>query len=140
MLPFTTWPLEKVDSVLQAALLLRLSEHGRARDHYYELLDRIDADGSRLDAFSLGVFDALLRTHAAATDSPALLLYLLKLCENGPGAATVDAAARALSLAGRADLHRYIDLGRSTAIRALDGSPPSPGAYAELLMDELTSN
>ena len=132
------WQLGRLDSLLQAALLLRLSEQGYARDLYYDLAGKVDADGGKLDAFSLGVFDTLIRTHLAGVDALPVLLYLLKLNECGPGADTVDAAERALASGYRAALKRYVELGRETAVRALAGGTPCPGGYAELMLDELT--
>lgn len=131
--------LRRLDSLLQAALLLRLSEQGRARDYYYELVAASDRDGTKLDAFSFGVFDALVRAHLTGNDALPLLLYLMKLDEHGPGASTVDAAERALASAHDGILDRYVDLGRLTAVRALEGGTPAPGGYAELLLDELTA-
>ncbi len=132
------WDLQRADNLLQAGLLLRLSEQGRARDYYQEVVERTDVNGDKLDAFSLGIFDALLRAHGASVDTLPLLLYLLKLSEHGPGAATVDAAYHALSHGESSAMRRYVDLGRCTAVQVLDGGPPRPGGYAELLMGELT--
>lgn len=129
-----------MDSLLQAALLLRLSAQGRARDYYYELAEKIDADGDRIDAFSFGILDALLRAHGAGLDTLPLLLYLLKLSEHGPGTTTVEAAEHALSLGQSPKMRRYVELGRCTAVQILDGVPPRPGGYAELLVGELTHN
>ncbi len=131
--------LRRLDSLLQAALLLRLSEQGRARDFYYELVTNHDATGEKLDAFSFGVFDALVRAHLTGSDTLPLLLYLMKLDEHGPGADTVDAAERALACGHDGAFDRYVNLGRLTAVRALDGGTPSPGGYGELLLDELTA-
>ena len=129
----------RLDALLQAALLLRLSEQGRARDFYYELTTTADKEGAKLDAYSFGVFDALVRAHLTGDDSLPLLLYLMKLDERGPGAATVDAAEHAFASGGRTALRPYVNLGRETAIRALRGNVPDPGGYAELLLDELTA-
>ena len=130
--------LRRLDSLLQAALLLRLSEQGRARDFYYELVTNHDPAGAKLDAFSFGVFDTLVRAHLTGSDTLPLLLYLMKLDEHGPGADTVDAAERALASGHDGDFERYVNLGRLTAVRALEGGTPAPGGYGELLLDELT--
>jgi hypothetical protein len=133
------WQLSRLDGLLQAALLLRLSEQGHARDLDYDLVEKLDADGVKIDAFSLGVFDKLIHAHLAGPDALPVLLYLLKLDERGPGSDTVDAAERALASGDRTALKRYVELGRETAVRALAGGTPCPGGYAELLLDELTA-
>jgi hypothetical protein len=131
--------LRRLDSLLQAALLLRLREHGCARDYYYDLVTTMDADSGRIDAFSFGVLDALVRANLTGDGSLPLLLYLMKLDEHGPGAGTVDSAEVAMQNAQRDSHRRYVELGRRTAVHALEGGTPSPGGYAELLLDELTT-
>lgn len=132
--------LGELDSLLQAAQLLRLSEQGRARDGYRGLAEQVDANGDKLDAFSLGILDGLLASHGARSTLLPLLVYLLKVSEHGPGSAALRATSYALAVESRSENRRYVELGRSTVERLLAGGPAGPGGYADLLLGELTRN
>jgi hypothetical protein len=136
----TTTDITRLDSLLQAAQLYRLSEQGRARDVYGGLAEQADADGRKLNAFTVGVLDGLLTSHDAHTSLLPVLVYALVVSEHGPGERAVDAAKHMLALERYAELRTYITLGRHTVIRAFAGEPAEPGAYAELLLSELTRN
>jgi hypothetical protein len=132
--------LGELDSLLQAAQLLRLSEQGRARDDYQGLAEQVDANGDKLDAFSLGILDGLLASHGARSTLLPLLIYLVKVSEHGPGAAALRATEYALAVESRSGNRRYVELGRATVERVLAGEPAGPGGYADLLLGELTRN
>jgi hypothetical protein len=130
--------LRRLDNMLEAVMLFRLSETGRARDLGNDLVTRADGQGTKLDAFSLGIFDAMLRARGASRVTLPLLVYMLKLSEHGPGPETVDAADRAIGFVGDAGMGRYVELGRYAAIKTLDGRPTTRGGYAEALLIDLT--
>lgn len=136
----TPGTLADLDRLLRVAELLRLSEQGRARDRYRGLVEQVDPDGTKLEAFGLGILDGLRASYGAREDLLPLLVYLVKVSEHGAGPAALRATESALALEASPGNRRYVELGRSTVQRALSGEPIGPDGYAELLLDELTRN
>ena len=132
--------IERVDRLLQAAQTFRLSEQGRARDVRNGLTERADPDGSKLGAFTLGILDSLLAVHDGHSSLLPLLAYVLMVNDHGPGTTAVDEAKRLLALERSRELRSYVNLGRQTAMRAFVGEHAEPGAYAELLLREVSYN
>ena len=130
----------RLDGLLRAAQTFRLSEQGRARDVGNGLPERADPDGSKLGAFTLGVLDSLLAAHDGHSSLLPLLLYVLMVNDHGPGETAVAETKRVLGLERSNDLRSYVRLGRQTAMRAFVGEPAEPGAYAELLLSEVSYN
>jgi hypothetical protein len=60
--------------------------------------------------------------------------------DHGPGETAVEETKRVLALERSNDLRPYVRLGRQTAMRAFVGEPSEPGAYAELLLSEVSYN
>jgi hypothetical protein len=131
---------DRLDRLLQVAQWFRLSEQGRARDLGNGLAERADPDGSKLGAFTLGVLDGLLAAHDGHSSLLPLLAYVLMVSDHGPGARAVEETKRLLAHEGSPALRSYVKLGRQTAMRAFVGEPAQPGAYAELLLNEVGYN
>jgi hypothetical protein len=142
MVSITMHPMDigRLDRLLQAAQTFRLSEQGRARDVRSGLTERADPDGSKLGAFTLGVLDSLLAAQDGHSSLLPLLVYILVVNDHGPGSTAVEETRRILALEGLRDLRSYVRLGRQTAMRAFVGEPAEPGAFAELLLSEITYN
>jgi hypothetical protein len=142
MIAITMQPTDitRLDGLLRVAQTFRLSEQGRARDVGNGLAERADPDGSKLGAFTLGVLDSLLAAHDGHSSLLPLLLYVLMVNDHGPGEAAVAETKRVLALERSYDLRSYLRLGRQTAMRAFIGEPAEPGAYAELLLSEVSYN
>jgi hypothetical protein len=132
--------IDRLDRLLQAAQTFRLSEHGRARDVRSGLTERADPDGSKLGAFTLGALDSLLAAQDGHSSLLPLLVYILMVNDHGPGSSAVEETKRILALERSRELRSYVKLGRQTAMRAFAGEPAEPGAYAELLLGEVTYN
>ena len=79
--------ITEVDAMLRAIQLLRQSEQARARDHGAGgvLAGRLDPDGKKFGAFSLGLLDGVRTIAGGENGILRLLAYLLMLCETGPG-------------------------------------------------------
>ena len=60
--------------------------------------------------------------------------------EHGPGATAVEETRRMIAFERSRDLRNYVKLGRQTAMRAFVGEPADPGAFAELLLSEVSYN
>ena len=73
--------------------------------------------------------------HEVGTGDPIVLFH-----SHGPGTTAVDEAKRLLALERSRELRCYVNLGRQTAMRAFVGEPAEPGAYAELLLREVSYN
>jgi hypothetical protein len=142
MIAITMQPTDitRLDGLLRAAQTFRLSEQGRARDVGSGLAERADPDGSKLGAFTLGVLDSLLAAQDGHSSLLPLLLYVLMVNDHGPGETAVAETKRVLALERCNDLRSYVRLGRQTAMRAFVGEPAEPGAYAELLLSEVSYN
>lgn len=132
--------IARLDGLLRVAQTFRLSEQGRARDVGNRLAERADPDGSKLGAFTLGVLDSLLAAQDGHSSLLPFLVYVLMVNDHGPGAMAVDETKRLLGLEHSRELRGYVRLGRQTAMRAFVGEPPEPGAYAELLLSEVSYN
>jgi hypothetical protein len=132
--------IARLDGLLRVAQTFRLSEQGRARDVGNGLAERADPDGSKLGAFTLGVLDSLLAAQDGHSSLLPLLLYVLMVNDHGPGETAVAETKRVLALERSNDLRSYVRLGRQTAMRAFVGEPAEPGAYAELLLSEVSYN
>jgi phytoene dehydrogenase-like protein len=131
------YDIHEIDKVLEAAVLLRSSEEGYARDYRAGSAFGREQDWLRLDAFTLGVLDALARTLGKHPRTLALLVYLKKLLDHGPGATARDAAAKMLSLGDLPELTRYVAGGRRIVLRQMAGQIVQPGLFAQLLEEEL---
>jgi hypothetical protein len=140
MIAITLQPtdISRLDGLLRVAQTFRLSEQGRARD--VGNAERADPDGSKLGAFTLGVLDSLLAAHDGHSSLLPLLLYVLMVNDHGPGEAAVEETKRVLALERSNSMRSYLRLGRQTAMRAFVGEPAEPGAYAELLLSEVSYN
>lgn len=129
--------LHEIDKLLEAAVLLRSSEEGYARDYRNGSAFGREQDWLRLDAFTFGILDALARTLGDHTDALALLAYLKSLLDHGPGNDGRAGAAKLLGAGALPELRRYVAGGRRLALRMLAGQTVLPGLYAELLEEEL---
>ena len=130
--------ITEVDQMLRAAQLLRQSEQARALDRGGVLAGRLDPDGKKLDAYSLGLLDGVRMVAGGEIGVLTLLAYLLMLCEMGPGRAR-EAAERILSLEEHEDLRSYVDRGRQTVFDVVMGVEYGPGRFALLLLSETPS-
>ena len=130
--------ITEVDQMLRAAQLLRQSEQARALDRGGVLAGRLDPDGKKLDAYSLGLLDGVRMVAGGEIGVLTLLAYLLMLCEMGPGRAR-EAAERILSLEEHEDLRSYVDRGRQTVFDGVMGVEHGPGRFALLLLSETPS-
>ncbi len=130
--------ITEVDQMLHAAQLLRQSEQARALDRGGVLASRLDPDGKKLDAYSLGLLDGVRMVAGGEIGVLTLLAYLLMLCEMGPGRAR-EAAERILSLEDHEDLRSYVDRGRQTVFDVVMGVENGPGRFALLLLSETSS-
>ena len=145
--PFSSWvgtPISSaeiagVDQMLHAAQLLRQSEEARARDRGDTLDGRLDPDGDRLDAYSLGLLDGVRTIAGGDVGFLRLLAYLLVLCEIGPGPAP-EAADRMVRLAHDEHLSSYVDLGRQTVFDIFVGEGTEPEQFALLLLSESSAD
>jgi len=127
----------ELDKLLEAAVLLRSSEDGYARDYRNGPAFGREEDSIRLDAFTFGVLDALARTLGEHVETLSLLAYLMNLLDLGPGNPARTGAARLLNRGALPELRRYVAGGRRLALRMLAGQTVQPGLYAELLEEEL---
>ena len=130
--------ITEVDQMLRAAQLLRQSEQARALDRGGVLAGRLDPDGKKLDAYSLGLLDGVRMVAGGEIGVLTLLASLLMLCEMGPGRAR-EAAERILSLEEHEDLRSYVDRGRQTVFDVVMGVENGPGRFALLLLSETPS-
>ncbi len=145
--PFSSWvgtPISSteivgVDQMLQAAQLLRQNEQARVRDCGGALGGRLDPDGEKLDAYSLGLLDGVRTIAGGDIGFLRLLAYLLMLCEIGPGRAP-EAAEGILGLAQDKDLSRYVDIGRQTVFDIFVGEGTEPERFALLLLSETSAD
>lgn len=129
--------IHELDKLLEAAVLLRSSEAGYARDYRNGNAFGREEDWLRLDAFTFGVLDTLARTLGEHSVTLSLLVYLKNLLDHGPGAAAREGAAKMLGFGNLPDVRRYVAGGRRLALRMLAGQTVQPGLYAELLEEEL---
>jgi hypothetical protein len=127
----------ELDKLLEAAVLLRSSEDGYARDYRNGPAFSREEDSIRLDAFTFGVLDALARTLGEHIETLSLLAYLTNLLDHGPGTDARTGAATMLNRGALPELRRYVAGGRRLALRMLAGQTMQPGLYAELLEEEL---
>lgn len=129
----------EVDQMLRAAQLLRQNEKARVRDLGGALLGRLDPDGKKLDAYSLGLLDGVRTIAGGDIGILRLLAYLLMLCEIGPDLAP-QAAERILSLEQYDDLHGYVDRGRQMVFDIFMGEKNGPARFELLLLSETSSD
>lgn len=125
--------LDETDRLLQVARLLRLSEAGFARDEPGALVEKLDPCGERLDWYSLGLADALRVSRGHGLGRLRLLVYLMLLCDRGPGEAAVRATEHLVARLHDAGPARYIEAGRTTVLDTLAGRRIEPGRYWALL-------
>ena len=130
--------IKEVDAMLRAIQLLRHSEQARARDRGGVLVGRLDPDGKKFGAFSLGLLDGVRTIAGGENGILKLLAYLLMLCETDPGRAP-EAAERILSLERHENLRSYVDRGRQTVFDVVMGVENGPGGFARLLLSEISS-
>jgi hypothetical protein len=137
--PINSDEITGIDQMLQAAQLLRQSEQARARDRSGVLAGRLDPEGERLDAYSLGLLDGVRTIAGGDVGFLRLLAYLLVLCEIGPGPAP-EAADRMVRLAHDENLSRYVDLGRQTVFDIFVGEGTESEQFALLLLSETSAD
>jgi len=137
--PVSSDEITGIDQMLQAAQLLRQSEQARARDQSGVLAGRLDPEGEKLDAYSLGLLDGVRTIAGGDAGFLRLLAYLLVLCEIGPGPAP-EAAERMVRLAHDEHLSRYVDLGRQTVFDIFVGEGTEPERFALLLLAETSAD
>jgi hypothetical protein len=133
----TGFDIDKTDQSLEITELLRASEAGYARDYRQGAAFGTEGDTRRLDAFTLGMLDALAHRMVSPADALKLLVYLHKLLARGPGQLARNASRQMLALDGIPTLKRYVAGGRYHAIRALTGRSHDVGRFARLLAEEL---
>jgi hypothetical protein len=131
--------IEELDRSLEAALLLRASEAGFARDYRSGAAFGQEEDRLRLEAFSLGLLDALAQRLGDRQQNLRLLAYMNALVEYGPGIKAREAGQRMLDLSYKPQLGRYVAGGRRHALKVLRGNARETGLFAELLVEELQS-
>jgi len=128
--------IRELDKSLEIAQLIRASEAGYARDHRTGPTLGHDADLVRLEAFTLGLLDALSKRLSFRNCRLALMVYLHKLVENGPGESVRIKFGEMIQLADKQHLARYINGGRYHIERVLMGESPDVGRFARLLSEE----
>jgi hypothetical protein len=129
--------VHELDKLLEAALLLRSSEEGYARDYRNGSAFGREEDWRRLDAFTFGVLDTFARTLGEHAETLSLLIYLKTLLDRGTGVDARAGTAKMLTLGSVPELRPYVAGGRRLALRMLAGQVVRPGLYAELLEEEL---
>ena len=138
-MPRYSFDIDEVDQLLEIALLIRSGEIGFARDYRNGHAFGIDGDRYRLDAFTLGLLDALAHRLGDHLNTLNLLIYLWKLMENGPGKTTRQALRETGALGDDRAFSRYVSGGRRHILLTLAGNSPAVGRFAELLAEELTA-
>ena len=129
--------IQEIDKSLEIAELIRASESGYARDFRSGSAFGQEADRRRLDAFTLGVLDALAKRIGSRQDWLGILVYQHKLLELGPGERTRSAYREMCELASKIEFARYVGGGRYHALRVLSGIEPDVGRFARLMSEEL---
>jgi hypothetical protein len=128
--------ITEIDKALEIALTIRGSESGYARDHRSGPVFGYAADNRRLDAFTLGLLDALAARISTRHDWLPLLAYLHQLNENGPGEVSRNAYRQMCKLKAVPGLARYVAGGRHHIRRVMAGETPDVGRFARLLSEE----
>jgi len=131
--------IEALDKVLEAALLLRESERGYAREYRSGSAFGVEEDACRLDAFTLGMLDVLSRRLGERLDPLPLLVYLKTLLDLGPGETARDGSSKMIGLGRVWELRPYVAGGRRLALAMMAGSVRGPGCFARLLEESLES-
>jgi hypothetical protein len=139
-LEFSFGPLDKaeltqIDSILRAANLIRSTELGYARDRHGNLVERLDPQGHKLDAFSVGIIDAIRIAVSASAAWLPLLTYMLKLGEHGADGA-LHGAEQMLKLSRAETFDAYVEQGRQTVYAVFADHRDALQAYAALLRAE----
>lgn len=129
--------IEELDKAIEIAMLIRASEAGYARDYRKGVAFGHAADRRRLDAFTLGLLDALAHRIGVRHETVLLLAYVHSLLEHGPGQTARNFFREFLALGKTPVLARYVAGGRHHILRVLSGNPPRAGRFAELLAEEL---
>jgi hypothetical protein len=129
--------IEELDKSIEIAVLIRASEAGYARDYRKGVAFGHAADRRRLDAFTLGLLDALAHRIGVRHETIRLLAYINTLLEHGPGQIARNSFREFMALATTPVLARYIAGGRHHILRVLSGNQPQVGRFAELLAEEL---
>jgi hypothetical protein len=133
----TETELEELDKSLEIAALIRASEAGFARDYRKGVAFGHAADRRRLDAFTLGLLDALAHRIGVRHETVRLMSYIHAILEHGPGQIARNSFREFVSLGTTPALARYLAGGRHHILRVLSGNPPKVGRFAELLTEEL---
>jgi hypothetical protein len=131
--------IDELDKSLEIAVLIRSSEAGYVRDYLRGYAIARDDELRRLDAFTLGLLDALAHRLGARHDTLRLLAYLFALLEHGPGRPARKAFREMFALGSAPGFARYFASGRHHVIQVLQGSPPDVGRFASLLSEEFSS-
>lgn len=131
--------LIEIDKSLEIATLVLAGEAGFARDHKIGHAFGAEGDMRRLDAFTLGMLDALAHRTGERDQALPMLTYLHKLEQHGPGIATRHSFREMLALIEIPKFAAYVAGGRRHIIRVLSGKAGDPGEFARLLTEELTN-
>ena len=123
----------EIDRALQTAHLLRLSEHGHARDRFGDLAQARDPAGRKLDAYCSGVLTALVYGKEGYKEVVGVLIYALVVSYLGPGLNAIARAARMLRAESDPQTRPFFTLGFCTVERMIGGEPTCPGEFARLL-------
>lgn len=129
--------IDELDKSLEAAVMLRSSEAGYARDYRNGTAFGRVEDERRLDAFSFGLFDALAERTGNRAQTLALLIYFCALLEQGPGINARRSFEAMWTIGTKPKLGRYVVGGRLHVLRMLSGKKAEAGIFAKLLEQEL---
>lgn len=129
--------IDDIDRSLEIVALIRASEAGFAREGKVGVALEHDADRSRLDAFTLGLLDAMAQRIGNGRKTLRLLAYLHVALEYGPGEASRRRFHEYLGLESEPRLSRYVAGGRRHVLSVLIGDKPKVGRFVELLSEEL---
>jgi hypothetical protein len=128
--------IDELDKSLEIAVLIRASESGYVRDYLKGAAIARDDELRRLDAFTLGLLDALAHRLGSRHDTLRLLAYLHALLEHGPGRPARKAFREMFALGSTPKFARYFASGRHHVVKVLQGSTPEAGRFAALLAEE----
>jgi hypothetical protein len=128
--------VDELDKSLEIAVLIRAREAGYVRDYAPGAAIGREDELRRLDAFTLGLLDALAHRLGARHDTLRLLAYLYALFEHGPGRPARKAFREMFALGSTPKFARYFASGRHHVVKLLQGSTPDAGRFASLLAEE----
>ena len=107
------------------------SELASARDRCPAALLERDPDGAKLEAFGIGVIDAICRAcRLDPHDDLLRLLAYIVMLRHWRGKPALERAERALDYAHDDELARFAARGRATAVKLVAGERGAGGGYA----------